>query len=391
MTENPTILPLTRPDPMTPPTAYAELRAVTPIAPVRTPEGVPAWLVTSYDAATTVLSDRRFGIAPPDAGPPGHDTLFQDGEVHLRLRRLVSAAFTPRAIAALRPRVERLAEDQVAALVASARPADLVSGFAAPLSTSVIGEVLGVELGKRDHFQALVRMTGSIDYSDGGAAARRAWEDLAEYAAELVAAKRADPGDDLLTALIAVRDTDDGGGRLSDAELVAMVSTIVAGGYLTACNAIAVATIRLLGEGRLHAMAADPGEAGAVLEETLRLQSGLTGEPFPRYAQVDVELGGVAIGKGEMVLVRLEAAQRDPGHVEAPDEFRPGQAASPTLAFGHGPHYCLGAALARVELAAALGALARGVPGLRLACEPGEVEWTTDSMDVGPVSLPVSW
>ncbi|MFI6481220.1 cytochrome P450 [Nonomuraea sp. NPDC050663] len=390
MTDNATILPLTRPDPMAPPAAYADLRAVTPIAPVRTPEGAAAWLVTSYDAATTVLADRRFGIAPPDAGPPGHDTLFQDGEPHLRLRRLVSAAFTPRSIAALRPRIEELAEAQVGALVASGGPADLVSGFAAPLSTSVIGELLGVELGRHDHFQELVRMTGSIDYADGGVAARRAWQDLAEYAVELVAAKRVNPGDDLLTALIAVRDTGDDG-RLSDAELVAMVSTIVAGGYLTACNAIAVATIRLVGEGRLHAMATDSGEAAAVLEETLRLQSGLTGEPFPRYAQVDVELGGVAIAKGDMVLVRLEAAQRDPGHVEAPDEFRPGQAASPTLAFGHGPHYCLGAALARVELAAALGALARGVPGLRLACEPAEVEWTTDSMDVGPVTLPVTW
>ena len=124
-----TTLPFDRPDPLRPPPAYADLRASSPVAAVRTPDGGHAWLVTSYDAVAAVLSDRRFGLAPPGDTTPGNDTLFQDGEVHARLRRLVSKTFNPRSLALLGPRIERLADEHVAAL---ARPADLVEGLATP-------------------------------------------------------------------------------------------------------------------------------------------------------------------------------------------------------------------------------------------------------------------
>ncbi|MGW4795337.1 cytochrome P450 [Nonomuraea sp. NPDC004297] len=389
------ILPFDRPGPLTPPPEYARLRESTPVARVRTPDGRPAWLVTSYDAAVAVLSDRRFGLAPPGGAYPGNETLFQDGEAHARLRRLVSKAFGPRAIEALRARTERVADDHVAALARSGPPADLVAGLAAPISITVIGELLGVDPGDRERFRDLAG-AGGADFVFGDeeetARAARAWEELTAYAATLVEARRAAPGADLLSSLIAVRDTGDG--RLGDGELAALAATIVSAGHLSARNAISTAVLRLLVEGDGHwpAEAAGTGERlDAVVEEVLRLQSGLTGEPFPRFAQTGLDLAGVAIAAGDPVLVRLEAAHHDPRRFADPDAFLPGRAAGPSLVFGHGPHYRLGAPLARLEVRAALAALARGLPGLRLIGTADDVAWTRDGADAGPAALHVTW
>ncbi|MFB4278131.1 cytochrome P450 [Nonomuraea sp. MTCD27] len=387
-------LPFDRPGPLSPPPEYARLRETAPVARVRTPDGRPAWLVTSYDAVTTVLSDRRFGLAPPGAAYPGNDTLFQDGAAHARLRRLVSKAFSPRGVEVLRGRAERLADEHVAALATAGPPAELVAGLAAPLSITVIGELLGVELGDRDRFRAVADAASGADFVFGTeeevARAARGWEGLAAYAATLVEARREAPGDDLLSSLIAVRDAEDG--RLSDGELVAMTATIVSAGYLSARNAMSTAALRLLTEGRLAGLAgATPEELGATVEEVLRMQAGLTGEPFPRYAQTGLDLAGAAIAAGDLVLVRLEAAHRDPRHFAAPDTFQPERRSSPSLVFGHGLHYCLGAPLARLELAAALGALAQRLPGLRLTGSVEDVEWVRDGVDLGPAALHVTW
>jgi cytochrome P450 len=394
MTTTTPTLPFDRPDPMEPPPAYARLRARTPVARVIAPAGQPAWLVTSYDAVAAVLSDRRFGLAPPGADFPGNDTLFQDGEAHARLRRLVSKAFSLRSIAALRPRIEQLAADHVSAIAGGGPPADLVAELAAPLSITVISELLGVGVDERERFRALADAASAADFVFGAeedmAAAAQAWDALGGYAAGLVASKREEPGDDLLSSLIAVRDTDDG--RLSDTELIAMTTTIVSAGYLSATNAISVGTIRLLTEGRLAPLAtADSDQADATVAEVLRMQAGLTGEPFPRYAHEDLELAGVPISAGDLVLVRLEAANRDPGHFLDPDRFLPGRESSPPLVFGHGLHYCLGAPLARLEVGAALSALARQLPDLQLRDPVDHIEWTRNAVDIGPVALRVAW
>ncbi|MGH8795289.1 MAG: cytochrome P450 [Stackebrandtia sp.] len=384
-------LPFDRPDPLRPPPAYARLRASEPVASVTSEDGRPAWLVTSYDAVAKVLSDSRFAMAPPGEAHPDNDTLFQDGEAHLRLRRLVSKAFTPRSVAALRPRVARLADDLVADLAASGPPADLVATLAAPLSITVIGELFGVAIDERAHFRTLADAVGAVNFFDeeSAAAAAAAWTDFGGYVAGLVAAKRENLGDDLLSALIAVRDADDG--RLSDGELVAMASTIVGAGYMTATNAVSVGTMRLIAEGQLTGLAVcDPDQVEAAVEEVLRMQAGLTGEPFPRYAGEDLELAGVSIAAGDMVLARIEAAGHDPAHFADPDSFLPGRKSSPPLTFGHGLHYCLGAALARVEVAAALRALAVRLPGLKLQGTVDDVVWTR-GVDVGPTALHVTW
>ncbi|WP_063780932.1 cytochrome P450 [Nonomuraea sp. SBT364] len=384
------MLPFVRPHPLAPPPEYARLRAESPVAPVPAPDGRPAWLVTSYDAVAAVLGERRFGLAPAGSEQAGNDTLFQDGEAHARLRRLVSRAFGPRALTALRPRVEELAGELVEAMAGPR--AELVGQLATPLSIGVIGELLGVRAGDRARLRALADAASAVDFVFGGepepAAAARAWQALGEYAAELVEDRRRDPGDDLLSTLIGVRDAGDG--RLGDAELVAMVTTIVSGGYLSARNAVAVAALRLLAENRMPD-AAGPGAAmSAVVDEVLRMQAGLTGEPFPRYAHEDLTLAGVRIAAGDLVLVRLEAAHRDPARFPEPDRFLPGRRSGPLLVFGHGPHYCLGAALARAEVAAALGALARRLPGLRLDGPLERIEWSRTGPDAGPEAVPVT-
>jgi cytochrome P450 len=388
-------LPFDRPGHLEPPPLYAELRDSAPVAPVITPDGQRAWLVTSYDAVVTVLSDPRFGMAPPGTESSGNDTLFQDGEAHARLRRLVSKAFTPRSIAALRPDVERMATEHAAALAAAGPPADLVSGFAAPLPILVISELLGVAIGERERFHELADAVSSVDFFSAGgeedlAAAMRAWNDLTGHAAELVAAKRRDPGEDLLSALIAVRDADDG--RLTDDELVGMVTTIVTAGYLSTRNAISVGVIHLVAEGRLAGLADASDRLGPVVEEVLRLEAGSVAEPFPRWAHADLELEGVPIVAGDLVLARLEAANRDPGHFTDPDRFLPDRnSSSPHLTFGRGPHHCLGAALARIELTAAFQALAQTLPGLQLQIPVNDLIWTRGQTDSGPTAVPITW
>ncbi|MBF8187982.1 cytochrome P450 [Nonomuraea sp. K274] len=368
-------LPFDRPDPLTPPPEYARLRASAPVAPVLTPDGRRAWLVTSYETVAAVLSDRRFGLAPPGTDMSGNDTLFQDGEAHARLRRLVSKAFSPRSIAALRPHVERLAGDYVSTLADHGPPADLVTDLAAPLSIRVIGELLGVPTGDRARLRGLADAASATDFlfadEEDLATAAQAWNELGAYAGELVAAKRETP---------------------SDAELIAMTTTIVSAGYLSASNAISTGAIRLLAEGRLPALATSTTEqTDTAVQEVLRLQAGRTGEPFPRYAQDDLQLGGVPIAAGDLVLVRLEAAHRDPEHFADPDRFWPERRAGTPLVFGHGMHYCLGAPLAHIEITAALRALARRLPGLRLQGPVEDIEWTTNAVDIGPKAVHTTW
>jgi cytochrome P450 len=306
---------------------------------------------------------------------------------------LVGKAFTPRSVAALAPRVQRLAAEHVAAMADNGPPADLVADLAAPMAITVISELLGVAIEERDRFRALADAVSAADpFSFAGdedalMAGAQAWERLSGYAAGLVAAKREELCDDLLSALIAVHDAQDG--RLGDNELTAMASTLVAAGYSTACNAISVGTIELITEGRLAALATDPEQADAIVDEVLRRQAGLIGEPFPRWAHENVELAGASITAGDLVLVRLQAANRDPEQFADPDRFLPGRS-GPHLAFGRGPHHCLGAALARLEVGAALGALARQLPGLQLQGSVDDIVWAR-GIDAGPTALHVTW
>ena len=372
--------PLPRPDPITPPPAFDELRRTGPVARVATAFG-PAWLVTSADLAVVALSDDRLGLTPPGAEVDVRASLFQDGPAHARLRRLVAGAFRPARIGALKPRIEALAEEYVERVVAAGPPVDLVDALAAALPVAVVGEMVGIDPARHDEFRTLVDGALAADPMAADPEAMTAWAALGAFVADLVATKRGTPGDDLLSDLIAVRDTEDG--RLDDDELVALVQVLLAAGTLTVRNALVQAVVRLLDEDCFG----DLGDVARLVEEVVR-RAGT--DPFPRFAHEDLELGGTDIAAGEMVLVSLEAANHDPARFAEPYDLRPGRR-EPHLGFGHGPHFCLGAALARVELVATLPVLARRLPGLRLDVPVADIPWQRGFVDHGPLALPVRW
>ncbi|MEJ2865918.1 cytochrome P450 [Actinomycetospora flava] len=376
-----TTLPLERPDPTTPPSEYRRLQEHEPVARVVGADGTPAWLVTSYELVAAGLADPRLGLTPPGVPADERASLFQDGPAHARLRRLVARAFTPRRIAELAPRIEALADEHAAALADAAAdgPADLVDLLGAPLAIGSLGLLLGVALEDHPRFRVLVDDALRADPSDPAllAEAERAWGALMGFTAELLAAARERPGDDLLSALVGVRDADDG--RLGDGELIALVTALLAAGVITVRGALAVGAVHLLRAGSWE----DPGDVPGLVDEIVR-RAGV--EVFPRWAGEDLVLGGVAIAAGEKVLLRLEAANHDPARFPDPSALVPGRP-GPHLGFGRGPHHCLGAALARVELTAALTALSRRAPTLRLAGSVEDIPWHHGEVDSGPTML----
>lgn len=389
MIAEPIVLPPQRPDAFHPPPLYASLD---PVVRAQTPEGAPAWLVTDRALVMSVLADQRFGIAPP--GTPGFGSLFTDGESHARLRRLLARTFTARSINALRPRISALADNLVAALVKAGPGADVMATLTRPLPLAVIGDLLGVPDVDRQRFRtwadaSLGVVTADLaNLSDRAPGAEAAWGELSAFIAELIATKRAAPGEDLLSALITVRDAEDG--KLGDEELHTTTIALLTAGYLTTSNAIAIGLVHLLPTGQLPTLT-DEAAAARATEELLRLHTGRSGEVMTRWAQQDVELGGQLIAMGEMVLPKIEAANHDPAVFADPERFDTTREPNRHLSFGHGAHHCLGAPLARIEIAEALRALATQLPDLRLGCEPAEVAWLGTPLDDGPITLPVVW
>lgn len=390
MTSGIRILPFDRPTPFSPPAAYEELRRGAPIARVLTAHGESAWMVTRWEVVKQVLSDPRWGVTPPDADPAGTGSLFCDGQDHARLRRLVSRTFTARTLDGLRPRVHELGDAFVTDLVTAGPGADLVAILARPLPLTVICEILGIRVDDRDRFHcwadAALGLTADIGQAEGYG---QAWGELAEFLGGLIATKREAPGGDLLSVLVAIRDADDG--RLSDTELLTTAVALLTAGYLTTANALSTGLIKLLEVGGLADLSENQEAIVRAVEEMLRLQTGRTAEAMPRWAQVGFELYGQPVAAGDMVLARLEAANHDPAQFADPDRFDPDRAQNQHVAFGYGPHHCLGAALARLELTAAVTALARRVPALALACPPEDIPWTGHPLDDGPAALPVTW
>ncbi|ANY07675.1 cytochrome P450 [Pseudonocardia sp. HH130630-07] len=378
---------------------YAALRRDEPLTRIRMRHGADGWLVTRYDDVRTVLSDPRFSRAavvgadvprtvPERPGQP-ESIISIDPPEHGRLRRLVTAAFTARRVAALARRVAATAGGLVDDLVARGAPGELVSAVAMPLPVVVICELLGVPAADRDTFRAAadaVMSTSAIPVEQR----QRALLDLRRTVAALLPERRdrpEGPGDDVLGGLVAARDDD--GDRLSEDELVSLVTDILIAGHETTMNMIGTMVRTLLAErSRWEALVAAPEAIPAAVEEMLRFVPLTRREGLPRIATEDVALTGGTVRAGEAVVVSLAAANRDPEVFDAPEELRPGRAPGAHVAFGFGPHHCLGAALARMELQTVLRVLTTRLPALDLA---GPVEWRATSMIRGPARLPVSW
>ncbi|MEU6957491.1 cytochrome P450 [Streptomyces sp. NPDC045714] len=373
-----------------------------PPRPAELPGGGPAWQVSRYEDVRQVLSDPRFGRAQlyaPDApalsGVPDlvndPDLMFnQDGPDHLRLRRTLRRAFTPRAVARWRPWIAAIVEGLLDRLETRPQPADAVAEFALPLPVAVISRLMGLDESAWDR----MRHWSEHAFSDGthdGEQVAAALKEFSAFGAHLLAERRRTPGEDLISGLVAAADEE---GGVPEAQLVSLVCGLVVGGHDSTMTMLGNALLYLLGERRetWPRLGADEEAAGHLVDRLVHLVPLGDDRGSTRHAGEDVEVGGVTIPAGAIVLADCGMANRDP-EVFPPatlhDLFAPLEA--PTLSFGAGPHYCLGAWLARTELQLALHRLAARFPGLRLAAPVDTVVWRTGTTSRGPLRLGVSW
>ena len=373
--------------------AYAAARDADGLIRVRLRYGEPAWLATRYADARLVLGDARFSRALAGEHDAPRQTPVQrttgltsmDPPDHTRLRTLVAKAFTVRRVEELRPRVRDLAHKLADDMVSAGPPADLVEDFALPLPVAVICELLGVPVEDRPRF----RVWSDAALSTSSLTAEQVWaniEELRDYMRGLIAAHRAAPADDLMTALIEARDVRD---RLTELELVDQCVGILVAGHETTASQIPNFVYTLLERPEHWAqLRDDPELIPPAVEELLRFVPLGAGSSFPRYAKEDIEVGGTLVRAGEPVLVAVGAANHDAYRFEAPGELKFDRGGTQHLGFGHGVHHCLGAPLARLELQEALRALLSTLPTLRVA---GDIKWKTEMLVRGPRTMPVGW
>jgi cytochrome P450 len=370
---------------------HARLREQRPVAPVIMPGGVPAWLVTGYALGRAALGDPRL-LKMPRGWHPEPDSRFaaldqhmlnSDPPDHHRLRTLVNKAFTARRVEQLRPRITAITAGLLDDM-STQREVDLLAAFAFPLPVTVICELLGVPAADRDRFRdwsaSIVSATVEPEVFQAHATA------MVAYFRDLVAARRREPADDLLSALISARDEGD---RLSENELLSMSWLLLVAGHETTVNLIAGGMLALLlNPGEMARLQADPGVTGAAVEELLRYVSPVNDATF-RFAGEPLELDGMPIAPGQVVLVALSGANRDPSRYPDPEQLDLGRDSGGHVAFGHGIHYCLGAPLARLEAEIAFRGLLGRYGQMTLAVPPDELRWRPSSLIHGLESLPV--
>ncbi|UTH95152.1 cytochrome P450 [Streptomyces rimosus] len=367
-----------------------------PLRRMRYADGHIGWLATGHAAARAVLSDPRFssryellhlpvpmpGMEGMTAVPPAPtgDFLGLDAPEHTRYRRLLTGKFTVRRMRQLSERVEQFTHECLDAMEQAGPTVDLVEAFARPVPALMICELLGVPYADRDRFQEHVATL--FDQAADAEARGAAFAAVGRFMGELVAAKRAEPTDDLLSDLT----TSD----LTEEELIGVGGVLLAAGLDTTANMLGLGTFALLSNpDQLDALRADPGLAGQTVEELLRYLS--VADPIPRAALEDVEIEGRLVRAGETVTVSVQAANRDPLKFPDPDRFDIHRKATGHVSFGHGPHQCLGQQLARVEMTVAFPALFARFPTLRLAVPPQEVPLRDRANIYGVISLPVTW
>ena len=355
-----------------------------------------AWMATDYETVTQAVRHHDFGSDPranngyrETPGLPVNDwemILSMNDPDHARVRRLLSRAFSPKAVSSWRPLVESAADELLDGI--GGRDFDVVGDFAVPLTVRVICRLMGVPSDEWRQFKAwgedATRSMGLVNARADMRAAVAALGEVAEYFNQLVASRRHSPGEDLLSVMIAAEEDGD---SLTDRELIANCVLLLIAGFETTVNLIGNASAALLTHpDQWERLVDEPALAANAAEEVLRFDSPVqfTG----RSAIVDTELGGARIPKGEQVLILLASANNDPAVFPEPRRFDIGREnARSHLSFSGGAHYCLGASLARLEGEVALGALAARRPGMRLA--PGAVRRPGDLMR-GYRRLPLS-
>ena len=362
------------------------------------------WFVTRYeDVAAVLVDDERFvrdprlalteeelaaQQLPPMLQAIDNHMLNRDGDDHRRLRRLVTKAFTPKVVEQLRGRIQEIADELIDAVEARGTM-DLSAEYAFPLPITVIAELLGVPNADQDRFKEW--SDAIITPAIGPEAMERFFAqmgDFVEYLTDLFAARRAEPQDDLVSALLAARDASD---ALTDEEVFGTVVLLIVAGHETTVGLIGNAVVNLLSHPEeLELVRTDASLIPAAIEEALRYE-GPVERALNRWAATDVELGGQTIRRGSLVIAILGAADRDPDRFTDADRLDIRREDTRHLAFGRGSHYCLGAPLARLEAEIALETLFRRLPGLRLVVEPSELEWRPTPGFRRLETLPVAW
>ncbi|GAA4047060.1 cytochrome P450 [Streptomyces shaanxiensis] len=375
---------------------YRRLREAAPVHRIAGPDGSPAWLVTRYDDVREALADPRLSLDKRHAAPGGYrglalppaldaNLLNMDPPDHTRIRRLVGRAFTPTRVAQLRTPVRRTADRLLDALGPHGTT-DLIASYAAPLPIAVICDLLGVPDEHRRDFRDWTDALVAPDPTRPQAA-KEAVVAMLGFFTRLLADKRREPADDLLSDLIAVRDTD--GDRLGEDELMSLAFLILFAGYENTVQLIGNAVLGLLSHPeQLTALREDRSRIPRAVEEFAR-HDGPALLAIRRFPTENMTIGGVTVPAGDTVLLSLSAANRDPARFPDPDRLDLARDASGHLALGHGIHYCLGAPLARAETEIALDALLERFP--ELAPAEGDLRWRRSLRARGLLALPVRY
>ena len=378
--------------------AYAHLRDK---APFVWSDELETWVCSRFEDVSHVLGDRRFtskpdlsdgwgGVSGDQAGPVlhvlGRVLLFMDGEEHARIRRLINKAFTPRSVERLRGRVAAVADGLLEGAATAGR-LELIEGFAFPLPVIVIAEMLGVPAGDHAEFrQQVPKLTPLLEWGCGPEAFERAGEAVwyfAAYFLPLFEARRAEPTDDLISALV---HAEVDGEQLDPVDALVTCILLLGAGHETTMNLLGNGLLALLRHPDQLALLRDrPELAAGAVEELLRYDPPV--QLTVRRATEDVEVAGRSVAQGQEVIVLLAAANRDPAAVADPERLDITRTDCRHLAFGHGPHFCLGAALARLEAEVAFPALLRRLPDLQL---DGEAHFRPAATLRGLTALPLS-
>jgi hypothetical protein len=389
--------------PLDPAPELRALRAETPLTRVRLWDGSTPWLVTRYADQRGLLADKRVSADSSRDGYPHQSPatkarraqsrtfIAMDDPEHARLRKMVTGTFTVRRTEELRLSIQRIVDDLIDRLLAGGRPADLVAGFALPVPSLVICELLGVPYADHDFFQRTSKAL--ISRSTTAEQAQQAQGELLDYLDDLVGRKLAGPGDDLLSRVAAEQVRT---GQLSQRELASMGVLLLIAGHETTANMIALGTYALLthpdqlARVREASTADDPKLIGNAVEELLRYLT-IVHTGRRRVALEDIEIGGQVIRAGEGIVIPSEAGNRDDAVFADPDALDVTREGRRHVAFGYGVHQCLGQPLARVELQVVYSTLYRRIPGLALAADPADLPFKHDSVVYGLHKLPVTW
>lgn len=380
---------------------FARLRAEAPVYPVTLPDRRRAWLVTRYDDVVTALKDPRFGKdrfniltaeqlsklpwTPGFFKPLLHNMLDRDPPDHTRLRALVHKAFTPRVVEQLSERIQSLADDLLSASLQRGRM-ELVADYAQRVPVTIISELLGVPDVDRSKFQRWANMIALSGSSRNPVRIISAVWMFMQYVRKLIALRRSSPGRDLITTLLLV---EEGGARLSDDELLSMVSLLLVAGYEPTVNLITSGTLALLqNPEQLVWLRENSSLMKRAVEELLRYTSPVQ-LATERYAQEEVTLSGTTIARGDLVLAVLASANRDERQFKAPDTLDLAREPNRHVSFGAGIHYCLGAPLARLQGEISLRTLLHRLPRLRLALPRESLRWRRGIFVRGVEKLPV--